>query len=220
MRTITRLGRALTLAALLPAAAAAQQASAPIENSWFWGLGGGRISFPTYFHRIDAPLISADWLITRQRWALNVYASQAYFTDSSTVSDPNSSGLRKVSMTDMRRVGFQGIVFLPNWTWFRPYAGFGYSFNYIKQAEPIGSYYNSAAARDSATARVKDAQALSKATFSGGFMVTYKRFAPYAQYTYMPTKGSGKWLVNGDGPTSFWEAGLRYNFGTSIDRMR
>ncbi len=221
MRTITRLGRALTLAALLPAAAVAQQAtSAPIENSWFWGVCGVRISFPTYFHRIDAPMINADWLITRERWAVSFYAAQAYFTDSSTVSDPNSSGLRKVSMTDMRRLGFQGIVFLPNWTWFRPYAGVGYSFNYIKQAAPIGSFFNSAAARDSAQQRVNSARAMSKATFSAGFMLTWHRCAPYAQYTFMPTKGTGDWLINGEGSTAFWEAGLRYNFGSSIEKLR
>ncbi|HEY3287073.1 MAG TPA: hypothetical protein VGJ96_08135 [Gemmatimonadaceae bacterium] len=220
MRTISRLGRAFTLAALLPAAAAAQQSSAPIENSWFWGAGGGRVSFPTYFHRVDAPAITADWLITRQRWALQIYGSQAYFTDSSTVTDPNSSGLRKVEITDLRRIGFQGIVFLPNWTWFRPYAGVGYSFNFVKQATPIGSFFNSAAARDSAQTRVNDAKAMSKATFSGGFMVTWHRFAPYAQYTVMPTKGTGDWLLNGDGATSIWEVGLRYNFGPSVERVK
>jgi hypothetical protein len=36
----------------------------------------------------------------------------------------------------------------------------------------------------------------------------------------MPTKGSGDWLVNGTGSTSFWEAGLRYNFGSAIEKMR
>jgi opacity protein-like surface antigen len=208
------------MAALLPAAAASQAAGAPIENSWFWGAGGGRFSFPTYFHRVDAPMISADWLITRQRWALQVYASQAYFTDSSTVSDPNSSGLRKALMTDMRRIGFQGIMLLPNWTWFRPYVGAGYSFNYVKQATPIGTFFNSAAARDSAEQRIGDARAQAKATFSGGFMVTWHKFAPYAQVTVMPTKGTGDWLVNGDGATQFWEVGLRYNFGSAIERLK
>lgn len=220
MRTISRLGRALTLAALFPVVAAAQQADTPIENSWFWGAGGGRLSFPTYFHRIDAPMISADWLITRQRWAIDFYGSQAYFTDSSTVTDPNSSGLRKASITDLRRVGFQGLVFLPNWKWFRPYAGVGYSFNFINKAAPIGTFFNSAAARDSAQKRVNDARAATKLTASAGIMATWRRFAPYAQYTMMPSKGSGSWLVNGDGSTWFWEAGLRYNFGTSIEKLR
>ncbi|MBI2409315.1 MAG: hypothetical protein HYV19_13545 [Gemmatimonadetes bacterium] len=220
MRTISRLGRALTLAAFLPVVAAAQQAGAPIDNSWFWGVSGGRLSFPTYFHRIDAPMITADWLITRQRFGLQVYASQAYFTDSSTVADPNSSGLRKAQITDLRRVGFQGIMFLPSWRWVRPYAGVGYSLNYVKQAEPIGTSFNSAAARDSAQARINDAKSAVKATFSGGFMVTYRKFAPYAQYTLMPTKGTGDWLINGNGATQFWEVGLRYNFGSSIDKSR
>ena len=219
MRTISRLGRALLLAAILPAVAAAQKAATPFENSWYWGAGGGRISFPTYFHRVDAPMIGADWMITRNRWALDVFASQAYFTDSSTVSDPNSSGLRKASMTDLRRVGFQGIVFLPHWRWVRPYAGVGYSFNFVKQASPLGSA-GTAAARDTAVARVNDARASAKATLSGGLMLTWRGFAPYAQYTMMPTRGTGKTLINGDGLTSFWEAGMRYNFGTAIEKMK
>lgn len=220
MRTISRLGCALLLTAFLPAAGAAQQANTPFENSWYWGVGGGRISFPTYFHRIDAPMIGADWLITRSRWALDVYGSQAYFTDSSTVADPNSSGLRKASITDLRRVGFQGMVFLPGYRWFRPYAGFGFSFNFINQAAPIGTFFSSAAARDSAEKRVNDARALTKSTYGAGLMFAWRRFAPYAQYTIMPTKGSGKWLINGTGTTSFWEAGLRYNFGSAIEKMR
>ena len=220
MRTISRLGCALVLTAFLPVIAAAQKAEAPFVNSWYWGAGGGRISFPTYFHRVDAPMIGADWMITRNRWALDVYASQAYFTDSSAVSDPNSSGLRKASMTDLRRVGFMGMVFLPNWAWFRPYAGLGYSFNYIVQAKPMGSFFGSAAARDSAEARVNDARAQAKATYTAGFLVTWRKFAPYAQYTTMPTKGTGSWLINGDGTTWFWEVGLRYNFGTAIEKVR
>lgn len=220
MRTILGLGRALTLAALLPVAAAAQQAGAPIENSWFWGLGGGRLSFPTYFHRIDAPMVSGDWLITRQRVALRIYGAQAYFTDSSTISDPNSSGLRKVQMTDLRRLGFEGYYLLQNWRWVRPYAGLGLAFNYVKQVDPIGTQYNSAAARDSAIARANDARSAMRATFTGGVMVTWRRFAPYAQYTFMPTKGDNAWLVNGNGSTAFWEAGLRYNFGSSIEKMK
>ncbi len=220
MRTISRLGRALVIAAFLPVVAAAQQDTPAFENSWFWGAGGGRISLPTYFHRVDAPMIAADWLITRQRWALDVYGSQAFFTDSSTVADPNSSGLRKAKITDMRRVGFMGIVFLPNWTWFRPYAGFGYSFNFVNQASPIGTQFTSAAARDSAVARVEGARAQTKATLTGGFIVTWHRFAPYAQYTMMPTKGTNSWLINGSGSASFWEAGLRYNFGSAIEKVR
>jgi hypothetical protein len=220
MRTISRLGCALLLTASLSAVGAAQQSDAPFENSWYWGVGGGRISFPTYFHRIDAPMISADWMITRSRWALDVYGSQAYFSDSSTVADPNSSGLRKASMTDLRRVGFTGMVFLPNWTWFRPYAGVGYSFNFVNKAAPIGSFFTSAAARDSAQQRVNDARAMTKATFSAGFLLTYHRFAPYAQFTMMPTKGTTDWLINGNGSTTFWEAGLRYNFGSAIDKIR
>jgi hypothetical protein len=220
MRTISRLGRALTLAALLPAAAAAQRADASMDNSWYWGAGGGRISFPTVIHRVNAPMISADWLITRHRWALDIYGSQAYFTDTSTAPDPNVSGVRKVTMTDLRRFGFQGVVFLPNWTWFRPYAGAGYSFNFISQARPVGVPAIPTPLDSAAMKRTDDARARTKVTVSAGFMATWRDFAPYAQYTMMPTKGDGQWLINGDGFTSFWEVGLRYRFGSSIEKLK
>lgn len=220
MRPISRLGCALMLTAFLPAIAVAQQANAPFENSWYWGAGGGRISFPTKFHRVSAPMIGADWLITRNRWALDVYAAESYFTDITTLADPNPSGVRQVEMTDMRRVGFQGIVFLPSRPWIRPYAGFGLSLNVITKASPIGAGFANVAERDSAQVRANDARALTKATYAAGVMLTWRRFAPYAQYTMMPTKGSGKWLINGDGFTFFWEAGLRYNFGNAVEKIR
>lgn len=165
-------------------------------------------------------MYSADWLITRHRWALQVYASQANFTDSTTVADPNPSGARTVLISDLRRVGFQGIAFFPSTPVFHPYAGLGYSFNFLRRATPLGADYASLAAQDSVQQRVNDARTKVKATFSAGVMLAFGKFAPYAQYTVMPTKGSGSWLVNGDGTTWFWEAGLRYNFGSSIEKMR
>ena len=122
------------------------------------------------------------------------------------------------------RVGVAGMVFTPEMrvakasTVIKPYFGFGYSFNFVKQATPQGSSFNSAAARDSVLKRVDNARAEGKAFGEFGVMAVYRRFAPFAQYVVMPTKGKGTWLVNGDGFTNLWQVGLRYNFGTSIEK--
>jgi hypothetical protein len=198
-----------------PARAAAQKTSS-IQDSWLWGAYGGYASIPTVIATTSAPTIGIDWVITRTRYALNVFADQSYFNAVSTIQDVNAP--RRVDMQDMRRVGFSGMIFTPELKMIKPYFGFGYSFNFIKSATPEGNAFNSAAARDSVLARVNTARAEGKAFGEFGVMAVYNRFAPFAQYVIMPTKGKGTWLVNGDGFTNLWQVGLRYNFGTSIEK--
>lgn len=221
MRPISRLGCALMLTAFHSTIAAAQQANVPFENSWYWGAGAGRLSFPSYYHRLTTPMYGFDWLITRNRWALDVFAAESRFTDITRIADPNPSGFRDVKFENMRRAGFQGLVFLPTpRPWFRPYAGFGFSFNFITKAAPNGGGFTNVAQLDSAQTRINDARTLAKATYAVGVMAPWRRFAPYAQYTLMPTKGSSGWLINGEGVSSFWEVGLRYNFGNAVEKIR
>jgi hypothetical protein len=200
---------------LVPQRAAAQRTSS-IQDSWLWGAYGGYASIPTAIATYNAPTVGIEWVITRTRYALNVFADQSYFNGISSIPDLNTS--RRVDMQDMRRVGFAGMIFTPELSVLKPYFGFGYSFNFIKQATPEGSSFSSAAARDSVLKRVDDARAEGKAFGEFGVMAVYHRFSPFAQYVVMPTKGKGAWLVNGDGFTNMWQLGLRYNFGTSIEK--
>jgi hypothetical protein len=200
---------------LLPQGAAAQKASS-IQDSWLWGAYGGYASIPTAIATTNAPTVGAEWVITRTRYAINVFADQSYFDAVSTIPDANTA--RRVDIQDLRRVGFAGMIFTPEFNVFKPYFGFGYSFNFIKSATPEGSAFSSAAARDTVLKRVDNARAEGKLFGEFGVMAVYHRFAPFAQYVVMPTKGKGTWLVNGDGFTYLWQVGLRYNFGTSIEK--
>lgn len=207
---------------IAPANAAAQRAAAQksssIQDSWLWGAYGGYASIPTVIQTTNAPTVGIEWVITRTRYALNVFADQSYFNAVSTVPDFPTSAARRVAIQDMRRVGFSGMIFTPELSLIKPYFGFGYSFNFIKQATPEGSFYASPAARDSVLKRVNNSLAEGKPFGEFGVMAVYHRFAPFAQYVVMPTKGKGTWFVNGEGFTNLWQAGLRYNFGSAIDK--
>jgi len=203
---------------LVHSAAAAQQPATGWQDSWFWGAYGGQTSFATAIARTNAPTIGVDWVITRSRYALNVFAEQSYFNAVSTVPDFPTSAPRRVDITDMRRVGFAAMIFTPELRQLKPYLGLGWSFNFIKEGTPEGSFYATPAARDSVLQRINNARSIGKFFGSLGFMASYGKFAPFAQYTIMPTKGSGDWMVNGEGFTSIWTAGIRYNVGSSISK--
>lgn len=203
--------------ALAPGRAAAQKASS-IQDAWLWGAYGGYASIPTVIATTIAPTVGIEWVITRTRYAVNVFADQSYFNAVSTIPDFPTSAARRVDIQDMRRVGFAGMIFTPEFRMLKPYFGFGYSFNFIKQATPEGSFFSSPAARDTVLKRVDNSRAEGKVFGEVGVMAVYRRFAPFAQYVIMPTKGKGTWFVNGDGFTNMWQVGLRYNFGTSIEK--
>ncbi|MBM4194003.1 MAG: hypothetical protein FJ202_06430 [Gemmatimonadetes bacterium] len=217
-----RLVVALTVAALTAGAAspAAAQGNAVWDlgqNSWYFGVYGGETSFPTTIARTTAPTLGVDWMITRRRFALNVFAEQSYFNAVSTVPDFPTSAPRRVDMRDMRRVGASAMLFLPSYKYMHPWAGVGYAMNFVPNATAQGSSFASPAARDSIVARVDDARAQAKSFLDLGMMYVRRNWAPFLQYSIMPTKGSSSWLVNGEGMTNVWKAGLRYNFGSAID---
>ena len=203
---------------LSPSAAGAQQAPA-WQDSWFWGAYGGQTSFATSVARTNAPTIGVEWMITRTRYTLNVFAEQSYFNAVSTVPDFSTPAARRVNITDMRRVGFAAMFFLPEVSGMKPYFNAGWAFNFIKAAVPQPpASFSSAAARDSVLNRIDAARSNGKFFASLGLMQLSGKFAPFAQYSIMPTKGSGDWMVNGEGFTNIWSLGLRYNFGSSIEK--
>ena len=205
--------------ALTSSVAPAQQLKAASwQDSWFWGAYGGYTSLATSVARTNAPTVGAEWVITRSRFALNLFAEQSYFNAVSTIVDFPTTAPRRVDITDMRRFGFAAMIFTPEFKALKPYVGLGYSMNFIKTGTPQGSSFASPQARDSVLSRVKNARAAGKPFGDIGLMYIWHRFAPFAQYTVMPTKGTGNWFVNGEGFTNIWSAGLRFNFGSSIER--
>jgi hypothetical protein len=213
---------AIVAAGFAPSVARAQNAVASWQDSWYWGAYGGQTQFSTAQGAgqttTTAPTIGIDWVITRSRFALNVFAEQSYFNAISTVQDSGSAGLRKVDFQDMRRIGFSAMIFTPSWRMVKPWFGAGYAFNFIKQANPEGNLYTSPGARDTVLARVNDARTEGKLFGEVGVMAMFGRYAPFLQYSIMPSKGTGAWLINGDNFTNIWKAGVRVNFGNSIEK--
>ena len=206
-----------TLLASAPLAAQGTAVSDVRPNSWYWGVYGGQTSFPTTIARTTAPTVGIDWMITRTRFAMNVFAEQSYFSAVSTVTDFPTSAARRVDIKDMRRIGGSAMIFLPTYKYFHPWFGAGYSFNFVREATPQGDTFASPAARDTVTARINTARTQGKLFGELGVMGAYRNWAPFLQYTVMPTQGSGTWFVNGEGFTNIWKAGIRYNFGPAMD---
>lgn len=212
---------ALTGAAVAAAPAVAQQAAAqqaPTKwdvqpNSWYWGAYGGQTALFTTVSTTLAPTMGIDWMITRKNFALNVFAEQAYFNAQSTVF--SSDSLANVAMQDMRRIGLAAMVFLPQVRVFHPWFSAGYAFNYVTNAAPVTAVA-AGPARDTLLTSVESARAQGKLFGSLGVMVAYRQWAPFAEFTMMPTTGSSSWLVNGGRSANIWKAGLRYRFGPSI----
>ena len=217
-----RLFRASVLAAVAAAALVrplqAQTGTYPFQDAWYWGVYGGQLSFPTSVARTIAPTIGADWMITRTNMALHVFAEQSYFDATSTITDFPTGAPRTVNISDMRRVGLNAMFFTPPVKLLRPYFGVGYAVNFIRDGSPVGTYYATAAAKDSIDKRINRARSAGRAFGQFGMLLTVGRFAPFVEYTVMPTQGNSDFLVNGDGFSSAWALGLRYNMGTSIEK--
>jgi hypothetical protein len=216
---------------LAPSIAAAQDKN-PFTDSWFWGAKGGLAILRTGSQsKTKAPAVGAEWLITRSKFGLYVAFDQAYFgcitnpcPDSvvSTVEDAPTRGVvRRVNIRDMRRFTTEMFMFPHVWAdAFRPYFGLGYAFNFVVDATSDGDQFANASARDTVLARIQSAKSRSSFVGTFGLQLNINRFAPFVQATAMPTQGNGKFLINGRGFTYYLEGGLRFNFGSAIEKLR
>lgn len=204
------------LAVVQPSVAHAQKTEA-WQDSWFWGVYGGATSLRTAVASSRSPAIGMDWLITRTNFALRAFAEQSTFTSASTVTVASGT-TRLVSIADLRRFGLAATMFTPTIGKFRPYVEAGWALNLIGTASDSSKTYATAAQRDSVDKAINNAKAAGKLFGSLGVMMMNDKFSPFAQYTIMPTKGAGSWLVNGDGMGGFLQIGVRYNFGSSIEK--
>ena len=81
MRSVWGLSFGVAIAVLLPATGSAQ-AGRNFRDSWIWGAKTGLMSFSTTTTKnAAAPMIGAEWLITRSRAALYVSLDQAFFNE-------------------------------------------------------------------------------------------------------------------------------------------
>jgi hypothetical protein len=223
MRFLRVLTAAIGLAALLPRPGAAQ-AGRQFKDAWFWGIkGGGMLYSSASTENSFAPMAGAEWMITRSRGGLYVAFDQAFLTTMGSFQDrdPDSTFTRYVSLKNMRRFTIAAMVFPLQSARLHPYFGLGLGLHQIGAAEFQGSFINPAryqVARDSLQTK--------KTSFSpiliGGLQARMQPFSIFGQAVASPAQ-KDFFLYSASGSQSFnfsLEGGIRYNFGSSIDRVK
>ncbi|MDQ6829058.1 MAG: hypothetical protein M3081_09360 [Gemmatimonadota bacterium] len=212
-RSVRSLASGLAFASLVPAVAAAQ-AGRNFDDSWFWGAKVGTMSFSTKSaHNVAAPLIGGEWLITRSKGALYISAEQVFFNRSSVLTS-NQGAVVPVSIRDMQRVMAAALAFPGLYgRALRPYGGVGLALNFIRSAHASDSIPTSFALN--APQAIEDQKSSASVVVIAGLQAQYRRFSVFGQADMMP---STKTFFFNDRATYTISAGLRWNFGTSIDR--
>jgi hypothetical protein len=220
MRTIRALTIASAIAAVLPSAATAQ-GGRPFKDAWFWGVkGGGFALADTASQYKNYPLAGAEWLITRTHAGLYVSASQAFFSQQAlTFRDPNSpadSGVRIIDLKNMRKFDMALMAFPGRHDRFHPYAGAGFTVAQVASATPQGPFGN-VDQITFAQADIQDRKVSISPMFIGGVQARLSWFSVFVQGSATVAQNDFI-LYNGRPWNIAYEAGIRYNIGSAIDR--
>jgi hypothetical protein len=220
--------RALAIAAFvaLDVGTAAAQSTRGFKDSWFWGLKGGgmfyQVASDTEGNGSLGPMGGIDWLITRTRGGLYASFDYLYFKDQFVFVNDSISPLdtvpRQVFLSGMRRYTLAGMVFPLQTMWVQPYAGVGISFNHISKAEPVGNFRNGLQAA-LVQATINEFRASATPIVIIGTQLRLLHTSAFGQATASPAHDNF-FLFTGNNWRLSFEGGLRYNFGSSIDRMR
>ena len=213
MRTVRWMSSVLALVALTPAVSAAQS-NRLFENAWFWGAKAGLMNFSTGIENKTAPLVGAEWLITRNRAGLYLSAEQAFFNATGYVVDGNGQQV-DVALKDSRRYTAALLAFPVNWGSLRPYGGVGLALNLIQHATVDQAQITDPDQEDVIAQQVHEERDRVAFLIMGGLQAQYRRFSVFGPATYMPARAN--FFFSGRS-TYILEAGIRYNVGSSIDK--
>ena len=203
------------VATIVVSASADAQGVRNFDNSWFWGFKSGVNSFSVPGHGNTSTVdMGIDWLITRTKGGLYVSGNQSIFEKDLEFRDPSSnSGARTVRVNDMRRITFAAVAFPKHFGGITPYAGVGYMIAVLGDArvfvDTVNTYPTNAFLDEVERERSRGA-----VIGLAGLQIRTKRAAVFAQETLVPSNDS--FLFRS--VMSFLEFGVRWNFGSSIDR--
>ena len=218
--------RALAVAALVPLAlnAVGAQATRHFKDSWFWGMKGGGMLYQVQSQPTGltiAPTAGADWLITRTNGGLYVSFDESFFNEYVFVNDsvgPLDLTPRQVNLQNMHRFTLAGMLFPLQTYRMHPYIGFGFAISSIAQANPQGTYRNSLQQR-LVTSTIQQFKTAGAPVVILGTQLRLPFGSLFGHVQTSPSN-SNFFLYNGPGWRSTAEAGMRYNVGSSIDKMR
>ena len=220
--------RALAIAAFLAldVSAATAQSTRGFKDSWFWGLKGGGMFYQVQSDTEGDGSLGAmggiDWLITRTRGGLYASFDYVYFKNQFVLVNDSISPLdtvpRQVFLSGMRRYSLAGMVFPFQTHWIQPYAGAGIAFNQIAKAEPVGTFRNGTQAQ-LVQATISQFRTAAAPLLIVGTQLRLLHTSAFGQATATPAQDNF-FLFTGNNWRVSFEGGLRYNFGSSIDRLR
>lgn len=224
MRTL----RGLTIAAFLlgNVGLADAQPTRGFKDSWFWGGKAGLLSYQVQDASVArnglAFLAGGDWLITRTKGGLYVSFDYSFVSsDSLFVNDsisPLDSVPRVVDLNGMRRFTIAGMLFPMQTYRLHPYVGFGVAMSHIARAEPMGTYRN-ATQQNLVQSTIQFFRSTATPVFILGSQLRLPLASVFGQVTASPANDNF-FLFTGSNWRVSAEAGLRYNIGSSIERMR
>ena len=221
MRTIRVVTAGAALLGLLLPATMQAQFGRRFENAWFFGAKAGSAAVWTTTTRGFAPVLGGETMITRKRGGLYLAYDQTFFGTfregefTTKVHDP-VDGERLVVLGDMRRVTAMALLFPDKRLLWRPYFGVGFAVNMVLNSEPVGDYV-STTHEEYVRATIDEQSTRAAPIIMGGLQMELLRFSLFGQASYMPSQAD--FLLNNN-ETYFLEFGIRYNIGTSIERIR
>lgn len=224
---------ALAVAAMvvLDVSAATAQSTRHFTDSWFWGakVGGLLYQVQSSIRPPEDPagnalalMAGGDWLITRKKGGLYVAFDHSFVqNDTVFVNDsitPLDTVPRAVALSGMRRFTLAGMLFPLESDRLHPYIGFGATLSSIANAEPQGPY-DSRTQENLVLNTVTQFKTVASPVVIAGAQLRLIAFSVFGQVTATPTNNNFfLWTQNGWRTSA--EAGIRYNIGSSIDRMR
>jgi hypothetical protein len=203
------------VATFVVSASADAQVRRNFDNSWFWGFKSGvnTFSLPGGGNTSTVDL-GIDWLITRTKGGLYVSGNQSVFERDVDVFDQASnSGNRRVRVNDLRRITFAGLAFPKHFGGITPYGGIGYTIAVLGDARIFVDSTNTFP-NNAFIDKVESRRSRSSLLGMAGVQIQTKRAAIFAQETLLPS--TPNFLLTS--VLSFFEFGVRWNFGSSIDR--
>jgi hypothetical protein len=202
------------VAGLVVSASANAQEMRNFDNSWFWGAKAGINTFSLPGRRTSTANMGIDWVITRTHGGLYVSGDQSLFERDIQVFDQASlTNERSVRVNDMRRLTVGALAFPKHFGGITPYAGVGYMIAVLGSARVFADTANTTPS-NAFLDQVESMRSRGAIVGIGGVQVQTKRAAVFAQESLVPSNSTFLF----PGMLSFFEFGVRYNFGSSIDR--
>ena len=216
MKAIRSLAAAAAFLTLVPAAAMAQ-APRPFQNSWFWGVkGGGAFMSAPSRANLTAGLAGVDWLITRNRGGLYVSLDQSFLSQYAVLADSvqSTDTPSQVNLKDMRRVSVLLMGYPGSSERVHPYVGLGMVYTQVGSVKPTTAYGSSDQYSLAQSIIQQYKSVFAPAVMAG---VQYQRRNTGLFIQAMGWQANQNFfLYNSHGFNASIEAGIRYNFGSSV----